>query len=59
LAIKIILALFTKVINPDGVLYITAAQHFASGDFKAGLAIYPMPAYSLSYSSHIFSFEIG
>lgn len=47
LAIKIILALFTKVINPDGVLYITAAQHFASGDFKAGLAIYPMPAYSL------------
>ena len=47
LAIKIILALFTKVINPDGVLYISAAQQFASGDFKAGLAIYPMPAYSL------------
>jgi len=47
LIIKIILALFTKVINPDGVLYITAAQHFASGDFRAGLAIYPMPAYSL------------
>jgi 4-amino-4-deoxy-L-arabinose transferase-like glycosyltransferase len=47
LAIKIILALFTKVINPDGVLYITAAQQFASGSFKSGLAIYPMPAYSL------------
>jgi len=47
LVIKIILALFTKVINPDGVLYITAAQQFASGDFRAGLAIYPMPAYSL------------
>jgi len=47
LIIKIILALFTKVINTDGVLYITAAQQFASGDFRAGLAIYPMPAYSL------------
>jgi len=47
LFIKIILALFTKVINPDGVLYLTAAQQFASGDFRAGLAIYPMPAYSL------------
>jgi 4-amino-4-deoxy-L-arabinose transferase-like glycosyltransferase len=47
LIIKIILALFTKVINSDGVLYITAAQQFASGDFRAGLAIYPMPAYSL------------
>jgi 4-amino-4-deoxy-L-arabinose transferase-like glycosyltransferase len=47
LLIKVILALFTKVINPDGVLYITAAQQFAAGDFRAGLAIYPMPAYSL------------
>ena len=47
LVIKIILALFTKVINPDGVLYITAAQQFAVGDFSAGLTIYPMPAYSL------------
>ena len=47
LVIKTIFALFTKVINPDGVLYITAAQQFASGDFGAGLAIYPMPAYSL------------
>jgi len=47
LVIKIILVLFTKVINPDGVLYITAAQQFASGDFAAGLATYPMPAYSL------------
>ena len=47
LLIKVILALFTKVINPDGVLYITAAQQFAAGDFRAGLAMYPMPAYSL------------
>ena len=47
LLIKVILALFTKVINPDGVLYITAAQQFASGDFRAGLASYPMPAYPL------------
>ena len=47
LVIKIILALFTKVINPDGVLYITAAQQFASGDFREGLAIYPMPAFSI------------
>jgi 4-amino-4-deoxy-L-arabinose transferase-like glycosyltransferase len=47
LIIKIILALFIKLISPDGVLYITAAQQFASGDFRAGLAIYPMPAYSL------------
>ena len=45
--VKIILALCTTVINPDGVLYITAAQQFASGNFKAGLEIYPMPAYSL------------
>ena len=47
LVIKIILALYTKVINPDGVLYITAAEQFAVGDFRAGLTIYPMPAYSL------------
>ena len=47
LIIKLCLTLFTKVINPDGVVYITAAQYFASGDFRAGLAIYPMPSYSL------------
>jgi 4-amino-4-deoxy-L-arabinose transferase-like glycosyltransferase len=47
LTIKIILALFTKVISADGVLYITAAQQYAAGGFRAGLAIYPMPAYSL------------
>ncbi len=31
----------------DGTLYINAARHFAAGDMAAGLALYPMPAYSL------------
>ena len=38
-------ALSDTPINPDGVLYISAAQQFAEGNFKEGLALYPMPLY--------------
>jgi 4-amino-4-deoxy-L-arabinose transferase-like glycosyltransferase len=41
------IALFTKAINHDGVLYITAAQEFATGNFKEGLIIFRMPFYPL------------
>jgi hypothetical protein len=44
--ILILIALSGKAINNDGMLYISAAQHFASGHFKEGLALYPMPVYS-------------
>ena len=47
LIIKVTIALFTKAINHDGVLYITAAQEFAAGDFKEGLLIFRMPFYPL------------
>ncbi len=46
-ALKIILALFNKPFNSDGVLYITAAQHFAAGHFAEGVALYDMPLYPL------------
>jgi 4-amino-4-deoxy-L-arabinose transferase-like glycosyltransferase len=39
--------LFTKAINHDAVLYITAAQEFAAGNFKEGLLNYRMPFYPL------------
>jgi len=38
-------ALSDTPINPDGVLYISAAQQFAEGNFKEGLALHPMPLY--------------
>ena len=44
--ISILIALSGKAINNDGLLYISAAQEFASGHFRAGLALYPMPLYS-------------
>ena len=47
LAIKLTIALLTKAINHDGVIYITAAQEFAAGNFKEGLLIYRMPFYPL------------
>jgi 4-amino-4-deoxy-L-arabinose transferase-like glycosyltransferase len=34
-------------LNYDGEIYIAAAMKFAGGMFREGLAIYPMPAYSL------------
>jgi hypothetical protein len=34
-------------VNMDGTLYIRAAIQFAEGNFSNGLAIYPMPVYSL------------
>jgi hypothetical protein len=46
LKFSLLLALSEKAINEDGVLYISAAQQFALGDFDAGLALYPMPVYS-------------
>ncbi len=45
--LKIIIAIYAGNINSDGVIYISAAQEFASGHFKEGLAMYPMPLYSL------------
>ena len=46
-ALKTIVALFNKPFNSDGVLYISAAQYFATGHFKEGLDLFPMPLYSL------------
>ena len=52
---KISLLLFNKPFNTDGVLYISAAQYFASGNFSDGLALFPMPLYSLMITSvHFF-----
>lgn len=45
LKLLIFWALSDTPINPDGVLYISAAQQFAEGNFKEGLALYPMPLY--------------
>ena len=45
--LKTIIALFNKPFNSDGVLYISAAQYFATGHFKDGLQLFPMPLYSL------------
>ncbi len=45
--LKIILMLFNKTFSHDGTLYINAAQNFASGNFTDGLALYPMPLFSL------------
>ena len=44
--ISALIALSDKAINNDGLLYISAAQQFALGHFKEGLALYPMPLYS-------------
>ncbi len=43
--LKVSLAIPDTVMNHDGVLYISAAQHFASGNFKEGMALSSMPAY--------------
>jgi hypothetical protein len=45
LKVLVFWALSDKPINPDGVLYISAAQQFAAGHFKEGMALYPMPLY--------------
>ena len=47
LAMKIVLLFLNRPFNSDGILYITAAQYFAEGNFAEGLAVYPMPLYSL------------
>jgi 4-amino-4-deoxy-L-arabinose transferase-like glycosyltransferase len=46
-ALKISISLFIKVINYDGVFYITAAIKLAEGTFKEALTIYGMPLYPL------------
>jgi len=43
--VLVLIVLSDKAINNDGLLYISAAQHFAAGYFKEGLALYPMPLY--------------
>jgi len=45
LKLLIFWALSDTPINPDGALYISAAQQFSEGDFKEGLALYRMPLY--------------
>ena len=45
LLIKISIAFINPVINPDGIIYISAAKQFAAGNFMDGLAIYSMPFY--------------
>lgn len=47
LFIKASLAAIGEAINPDGVLYIAAAQQFAIGNFSEALKLYPMPAFPL------------
>ena len=47
LLLKIGLVAIGKVINPDGVLYIAAAQQYAVGNFSEALQLYPMPAFPL------------
>jgi len=47
LLIKLILLSFDQVINPDGVLYIAAAQQMADGNMAGALKLYPMPSYPL------------
>lgn len=48
--IKVAIALFTKVINDDGALYITVAQEFKAGRFREAYALFPMPLYPIAIS---------
>lgn len=47
LLLKVGLVAIGKVINPDGALYIAAAQQYAVGNFSEALRLYPMPAFPL------------
>ncbi|MCK4727656.1 MAG: glycosyltransferase family 39 protein, partial [Desulfobacterales bacterium] len=47
LCFKLWVLLRVEVINPDGVLYLKAAQHYLSGNLRAALDLYPMPFYPL------------
>ena len=47
LKVLVLIFLFDKAINLDGILYISAAEKFVQGYFQEGFAIYPMPFYSL------------
>ena len=47
LLLKIALLLQGEVINPDGALYIAAAEKYAQGLFSEGLGYYRMPFYPL------------
>ncbi len=43
----ILIALFDKPVNSDGILYISAAKQFAAGNFKEAIEIYRMPLYPI------------
>ncbi len=43
--LKLSITLSNNVINSDGILYIAAAQEFATGHFSEGLALFPLPLY--------------
>jgi hypothetical protein len=45
LKITLLILATDKVINPDGVLYISAAKQILLGNFKESLSLYPMPFY--------------
>ncbi|MCP4576010.1 MAG: hypothetical protein GY846_06975, partial [Deltaproteobacteria bacterium] len=47
LKIIFLIILSDKVINTDGVYYISAAREFAQGNFREGLSIYSMPLFPL------------
>ncbi len=44
--LKLSITAFNDVINRDGILYIAAAQEFATGRMSEGLALFPLPLYS-------------
>jgi hypothetical protein len=55
LVIKVTIALSTKVINPDGTIYINAARAFNAGHYREALALFSMPLYPLSITfMHLF-----
>ena len=58
LVFKTILAAIDGVINPDGVLYIAAAQQFAIGNFSEALKLYPMPAFPLMITMVVAAFVV-
>lgn len=47
LALKGAIVFAAGIVNVDGIVYITAAQKFVEGDFRGGLAIYPMPFFPI------------
>ncbi len=55
LKIVFLIVLSDKVINSDGVIYVSAAREFAEGNFRESLAIYSMPLFPLVIAfAHVF-----